>query len=239
VTDQDLLLCTEDVHKTYGTGELETPVLHGISFTLPPGELTLLMGPSGSGKTTLLSILAGMLRPSRGKVSLCSVPISELPDSDVTEVRRKRVGFVFQHSNLFPGLTAFDNVFESLRVRGCSAREARERADRALRIVGLGDRMRHRPAQLSCGQQQRVAVARAIADEPPLILGDEVTAALDVASATVVMRLLRAHVSQRTGVLLVTHDHRLERYADRMVEMDDGRVTCDRRILPTARQGAV
>jgi putative ABC transport system ATP-binding protein len=230
MTGSDLLLRTENVHKTYGTGDLETRVLHGISFELAPGELTLLMGPSGSGKTTLLSILAGLLRPTGGKVELCSFPISELPDSDVTEVRRKRVGFVFQHSNLFPGLNAFDNVFESLRVRGCSTRDAKLRAERALRRVGLGERMHHYPSQLSGGQQQRVAVARAIADEPPLILGDEVTASLDGASATMVMELLRDHVSSDTAVLLVTHDHRLERYANRMVEMDDGWIKTDRRI---------
>ncbi|MGE5784806.1 MAG: ABC transporter ATP-binding protein [Myxococcales bacterium] len=233
----DLILRTEEVYKNYGTGELVTQVLHGISFALAPGELTLLMGPSGSGKTTLLSLLAGLLRPTRGKVELCSIPISELPDSQVTEVRRKLVGFVFQHSNLFPGLTAFDNVFESLRVRGCPKREASERAEQALRRVGLADRMRHYPSQLSGGQQQRVAVARAIADAPLLILGDEVTAALDVTSATTVMELLRDHVSPTTAVLLVTHDHRLERYAHRMVEMDDGRIARDCRLDRTGKQG--
>lgn len=226
----DALVCTENVCKTYGTGELETNVLYGISFTLPPGQLTLLMGPSGSGKTTFLSILAGLLRPTQGRVQLCSAPISELPDTQVTEVRRRWVGFVFQHSNLFPGLTAFDNVYEALRVRGVPAREAKEKAAVALHKVGLAERVGHRPSQLSGGQQQRVAVARALADEPTLVLGDEVTAALDTASANTVMELLRAHVSPSASVLLVTHDHRLERFADRVVEMDDGRIVRDRRV---------
>jgi putative ABC transport system ATP-binding protein len=236
VTEPEPVLHIQQVERTYGAGELAIQVLHGISFELPPGQLTLLMGPSGSGKTTLLSIMAGLLRPTRGKVELCATPISELPDKEVTELRRKHVGFVFQHSNLFPGLSAFDNVCEALRVRGWPTREARERADRALRRVGLADRMRHRPSQLSGGQQQRVAVARALADEPPLILGDEVTASLDVASANLVLELLRAHVSPQTAVLLVTHDHRLERYADRVVAMDDGRITSDRLLRPVANE---
>jgi ABC-type lipoprotein export system ATPase subunit len=173
MSEDKVLVRTDDVYKTYGTGELETSVLHGIAFALPVGQLTLLMGPSGSGKTTFLSILAGLLRPTRNRVELCSTPISELPDSKVTEVRRRWVGFVFQHSNLFPGLTAFDNVYEALRVRGVPAREARAKASLALQRVGLAERVRHRPSQLSGGQQQRVAVARALADEPTLILGDE------------------------------------------------------------------
>lgn len=224
------LASTRGLTKAYADGGLTTsPVLSEISLDFPANQLTLLMGPSGSGKTTLLSIMAGLSRPSRGDVELCGFRISALPDADVTAVRRRHVGFVFQHSNLFPGLSAFDNVYEALRLKGVSSAPARQRARDALERVGLADRLRHRPAQLSGGQKQRVAVARAIAAEPRVLFGDEVTAALDTASALQVMDLLRAHVSSQAAVILVTHDRRLERYADRVIELSDGQITADSR----------
>jgi putative ABC transport system ATP-binding protein len=217
-----------DVSKDYGTGALATPVLFDVSLDVRAGELTLLMGPSGSGKTTLLSILAGLLRPTRGQVELCGRPIAEAPAREVTRARRAHLGFVFQTYNLFPALTALDNVAEVLAMRGVPLGEARAAARQALARVGLGERLHHRPAQLSGGERQRVAIARAFAASPALILGDEPTAALDGASATVVMALLREHVGRGRGVLLVTHDRRLERFADRVVELADGRIRSDR-----------
>ncbi len=216
------------VSKSYGEGALMTPVLHDVSLTLPPGELTLLMGPSGSGKTTLLSILAGLLRPSRGTVELCGEPISESPEEAVTRTRRAHLGFVFQTYNLFPALSALDNVAEILAMKGTSIADSRARAREALGRVGLGHRLHHRPASLSGGEKQRVSIARAFAGAPTLILGDEPTAALDRVTAASVMQLLREHVTPKTGVLLVTHDHRLERFADRVIELADGRIENDR-----------
>lgn len=224
-----VLVRSEALEKTFGEGELETPVLKGVSVEVAAGELVLLMGPSGSGKTTLISILAGLLRPTAGNVELCGSVISELHEADVTRVRRRHLGFVFQSYNLFPALTALDNIAEVLKLKGLSPREARERATRALTDVGLGERLHHRPGELSGGQKQRVAIARALAGDPALIMGDEVTAALDTHTALHVLEILRGQVSAERGILLVTHDKRLEQFADRVIEIEDGQIS---RVLP-------
>jgi putative ABC transport system ATP-binding protein len=217
-----------DVVKVYRTSAVITPVLHGVSFEVPVGQLTLIMGPSGSGKTTLISLLAGVLRPTSGRVDLCGEPISELPEAEVARIRRERVGFVFQSYNLFPALTAQDNVALALQMMGRSWRAAQAEAAMVLAGVGLGARLSHRPADLSGGEKQRVAIARALVTRPTLVVGDEVTAALDGATAFQVLELLRAHVSDRTAVILVTHDRRLERFAERVIEIEDGRLRVDR-----------
>jgi len=224
-----VLVRSDALEKTFGEGELETPVLKGICVEVFAGELVLLMGPSGSGKTTLISVLAGLLRPTAGNVELCGAPISELHEAEVTRVRRRHLGFVFQSYNLFPALTALDNIAEVLKLKGLPAREARERAGNALADVGLGERLHHRPGELSGGQKQRVAIARALAGDPSLIMGDEVTAALDTHTALHVLEILRRQVTSERGILLVTHDHRLERFADRVIEIEDGRIS---RVVP-------
>jgi putative ABC transport system ATP-binding protein len=212
------------VKRSFGVGELEVEVLHGIDLAIGAGELVLLMGPSGSGKTTLLSILAGLLRPSSGHVELCGVDITSGGESAASRVRRESVGFVFQGYNLFAALTALDNVAEVLCLRGKSRRDARELAAIALDQVGLLSRASHRPGELSGGQKQRVAIARAIAGSPSLLIGDEPTAALDSVTGSSVMSLLRAQVSSTRSVLIVTHDTRLVGFADRVIEIEDGRV---------------
>ena len=232
------LIRADNVFKTFGTDALSTPVLHGVSFELPPGELTLLMGPSGSGKTTFVSILAGVMRATSGDVHLCGNPISALSESAVSRVRRGSVGFIFQTDNLFPALSALDNVVEVLCMRGRTRSDANARARDALERVGLSHRLGHRPGELSGGQRQRVAIARAIADSPSLIIGDEVTAALDGNTATQVMQLLREHITPTTSALIVTHDRRLDRFADRVVEMEDGRIVSDTRAQKALAAGA-
>jgi putative ABC transport system ATP-binding protein len=204
-------------------------VLHGVDIAIRGGELTLIMGPSGSGKTTLISILAGLLRPTAGDIELCGQPISRFADGAVAEVRRRSLGFVFQTSNLFAALTALDNVAEPLCMHGLSLAEARHRAAEVLDAVGLGERLGHRPGELSGGQKQRVAIARAIAARPAMVIGDEPTAALDKTASLDVMGLLRRHVAADRSVLIVTHDHRLESFADRVIELEDGRIVNDRR----------
>lgn len=237
--DRPALLRAVDVKKTYGRGELAVPVLHGVSLEVPAGELALLMGPSGSGKTTLISILAGLLRPSQGQVELCGAPISSMAEADIAKVRRHKLGFIFQTYNLFPALTALDNVAEVLAMKGMPIREAREQAKQALERVGLGQRTHHLPWDLSGGQKQRVAIARALAGSPALIMGDEVTAALDGATATSVMEILRGQVGTDRSVLIVTHDHRLERFADRVIEIEDGLIQRDAAISAEQRAAAM
>ena len=218
------LIRVRGVTKRFGAAEQETAVLLGIDLEIRPGELTLLMGPSGSGKTTLVSILAGLLRPTSGDVDLCGFRISALDEAAVSRVRREHVGFIFQTYNLFPALSALDNVALGYRMRGQRIEQARANASAALAGVGLAARERYLPGKLSSGQKQRVAVARALAGEPAIVLGDEPTAALDGPSAMGVMVLLRERVTPKTAVLVVTHDHRLERYAHRTIAMEDGMI---------------
>ncbi len=224
------LIRAAHVHMTFGDGALATPVLHDVDLQLRPGELTLLTGPSGSGKTTLVSIMAGLLRPKSGTVDVCGHRITAMSEGEVARVRRQHVGFVFQTDNLFPSLTALGNVAEVLRLRGMPRTEALGRARAALERVGLHHRLDHRPGELSGGQRQRVAVARALAGSPRLVIGDEITSALDGATALQVMELVRAYVTPHTAALIVTHDHRLERFADRIVAMEDGRVVADQAV---------
>jgi putative ABC transport system ATP-binding protein len=217
------------VTKRFAAGDGEVTVLADVDLEVHAGELTLLMGPSGSGKTTLLCILAGLLRPSSGVVEVCGQRISDLDEAAVARVRRREVGFVFQTYNLFPALTALDNVALGHRLRGATVRDARRDARAALEAVGLGSRVDSRPAVLSSGQKQRVAVARALAGAPALLLGDEPTAALDGTSAMEVMRLLAERVTPRSAVLVVTHDPRLEPFSHRTIHIEDGRIVGETR----------
>jgi putative ABC transport system ATP-binding protein len=221
------LVAATDVTKSYAQGRSQLRVLDRVSLTVDPGELVLIMGPSGSGKTTLVSILAGLLKPTLGRVELCGEPISELSSADAARARRRHLGFVFQAYNLFDALSALDNVAEPLAMKGTPLKLARRRAEDALERVGLAERLHHRPRDLSGGEKQRVAIARALAGEPRLVFGDEPTAALDSTTAASVVALLRAAVAPGRSVVLVTHDHRLERYADRIVRLEDGRVISD------------
>jgi putative ABC transport system ATP-binding protein len=221
------LICVKGVTKSFGHADNQTQVLLGIDLEVRAGELTLLMGPSGSGKTTLVSILAGLLRPTSGDVDLCGERISTLDEAGVSQVRRRNVGFIFQTYNLFPALSALENVALGYRMRGETHARARTKARAALASVGLEARMDYLPAELSSGQKQRVAIARALAGDPAIVLGDEPTAALDGPTAMSVMDLLRQRVTAKTGVLVVTHDHRLERYAHRTIAIEDGLIRSD------------
>jgi putative ABC transport system ATP-binding protein len=231
-----VLIRARGVTKSFGEAEQQTAVLLGIDLEIRAGELTLLMGPSGSGKTTLVSILAGLLRPSAGDVDICGERISALDEAAVSRVRRRHVGFIFQTYNLFPALSALDNVALGYRMRGASVAEARDRARDALSGVGLSARLGYLPAKLSSGQKQRVAIARALAGSPAIVLGDEPTAALDGPTALAVMELLRERVTRETAVLVVTHDHRLERYAHRTIAIEDGAIRSDTLHAPRPKE---
>jgi len=222
-----------DLTKTYGTGEAAIRALDRVDLDVQAGELVLLTGPSGSGKTTLLSIIGGILQATSGSVRLRGGELVGLPQKMLPRLRRDNIGFIFQAFNLFPTLTALQNVTLALDLKGIRGRLARQRANELLADVGLAEKINTYPADLSGGQKQRVAIARALAGDPPIILADEPTAALDSTSGHAVMRIMQglAHDHGR-AVVIVTHDPRMVGYADRIVRIEDGRVRTDREPEP-------
>jgi len=214
------------VNKVYGRGDCSTTALSNASLDIYAGEVTLIEGPSGSGKTTLISILGLLLRPSSGEVWLEGKNVARLSERKLPALRARNFGFVFQGFNLFPALSALDNVAMAIQMKDPGAKDPRGEARRLLDLVGLGARGHHLPADLSGGQKQRVAIARALGGNPPILVGDEPTAALDTKTALSVMELLRELASSHgRAVVVVTHDPRLERFADRVVRVEDGRIS--------------
>jgi putative ABC transport system ATP-binding protein len=227
---RDPILVARDITKSIKTGAGDLHILKGVSLDLRPGELTLLMGPSGSGKTTLLSILGCILTASGGELHLAGQQAVGLSAEGLADLRRERIGFVFQGYNLFPTLTAVENVMVALDVRDARSHDPQQMAEEALRKVGLGHRINTYPSKLSGGEKQRVAIARSLAGSPSLILADEPTAALDSENGKAVMELLAEVAKDPTrAVLAVTHDHRTLGYADRIIRIEDGRIVADER----------
>ena len=219
-----------NVVKELGKGAGKVMELKGVSLALSPGELTLLMGPSGSGKTTLLSILGCILTPTAGTIRIAGQSTDGLEPEDLAELRRKHIGFIFQSYNLFPTLNALENVRIALDVLGQKGYPAAARAEEVLREVGLGNRLQNFPGNLSGGEHQRVAVARAIAASPSVVIADEQTAALDSENGHAVMALLaRIAKEQNRCVLAVTHDPRTLGYADRVIRIEDGKIVGEER----------
>jgi putative ABC transport system ATP-binding protein len=215
----------ESVTKEFGDGDSKVTALAGIDLEVPPGELTLLVGPSGCGKTTLISIIAGLLDPTQGDVTVLGTNLTKLSGRQKVAFRGRNIGFVFQQYNLLPALTAAENAAVPLLIAGQPRRHAVERAAELLAAVGMGNRVKALPAQLSGGQQQRVAIARALLHEPRLLVCDEPTAALDAHSGQTVMELIRrVAVQPGRAVIVVTHDSRVYGFGDRIVTMSDGRV---------------
>jgi putative ABC transport system ATP-binding protein len=226
-TESAAAITLRGVSKTYGEGEIAVHALREVDLEVQRGELVVILGPSGSGKTTLLNLIGGIEAASDGVIVVAGRDVSELDEAGSTEFRRRVVGFVFQFFNLIPTLTALENVELIAELEGQSGRE---RAASMLERVGLGDRLDSFPAQLSGGEQQRVAVARALSGNPELLLGDEPTGALDLETGRTVLGLLRA-INREGGqtVLLVTHNSEIARMADRVLRLRDGRVVEDRR----------
>jgi putative ABC transport system ATP-binding protein len=216
------------VDKIYSAGRNVVTALDGIDLDFAAGEVAAVMGPSGSGKTTLLSIIGCILRPSGGSVSICGKEVSGLGETERSRIRLAHIGFIFQGYNLFPGLTARQNIEVALDLRGSRGRSRREMAESLLEKVELGEKADSFPADLSGGQKQRVAIARALAGTPDLILADEPTAALDYRTGRRIMMLFRdlAHERDR-AVIIVTHDMRMLDFTDRVVSIDDGRIVSD------------
>ncbi|MBI4604443.1 MAG: ABC transporter ATP-binding protein [Planctomycetes bacterium] len=216
--------------KEFGSGPARVEALRDIDLTIEPGELVAIMGPSGAGKSTLLYVIGGLERPTRGVVRVGGTDASSMTEDELTLLRRRSIGFVFQSFNLLDGLSAQENVALPLLIAGTREKDALERAAEALKLVGLDARARHLPGELSGGEQQRVAVARALVTEPLLILADEPTGNLDSASGSRLISLLRALADdRRQTILLVTHDPRFASSADRLVHLEDGRVLKEER----------
>lgn len=216
----------QNVSKSYWRDSLEIPVLNNISFDIPEGEFLGLMGPSGSGKTTLLNLIAGIDRPSKGKIFVSGTDVGALNESDLAKWRARHVGFIFQFYNLLPVLTAFENVELPLLLTNLSKKERKERAEFALQVVGLGDRIHHYPKQLSGGQEQRVAIARAIVTDPTLLVADEPTGDLDKVSAEEILKLLdRLNTEFKKTIIMVTHDPRAAERAHKVRHLDKGELT--------------
>ncbi|MEO7052914.1 MAG: ABC transporter ATP-binding protein [Rhodanobacter sp.] len=225
-----LALRATAVSKSFVSGNVRTQVLDNLSLDIEAGELTLISGPSGCGKSTLLSILSGLQKVDSGHVHALGSELGQLDLRALERFRLEHTGFVFQGFNLFPALSAFEQVELPLNYMGLSRDEARRRARLSLEEVGLAHRMGLRPAELSGGEKQRVAIARALAKEPQLLFADEPTSALDAANGQMIIDLLhRIAVSHGTTVLCVSHDARLVRHADRVLAMEDGRILTDRR----------
>ena len=226
--DENAALVTEAVSRDFGQGDSAVRAVDSVSLSIGSGEFVALVGRSGSGKTTLLNLLAGLDRPSEGKVWFEGREISELPDKELVKLRRERLGFVFQSFGLIPLLSAFENVELPLHISGVSWRERRRKANEALDMVGLTGRVRHRPYELSGGEQQRVAIARALVAGPAVLFADEPTGELDSVTAQTIGGIMRdIGASRGVTVVTATHDLMLGDMADRRLQMADGRILPD------------
>ncbi len=224
------ILQIQDLHKTYKMGEVEVEALRGVSFEMQPGEFVAIMGPSGSGKSTLMNLIGCLDTPTSGTYILDGHRVSDLNDAELSAVRARKIGFVFQQYNLLARQDALRNVELPLIYRGVSRRERHQRAAAALNIVGMGQRLEHRPNELSGGQQQRVAIARALAGSPAVVLADEPTGALDTKTSVEIMTILqRLNRDQGLTVVLVTHEHDIAAFAGRVLTMRDGELVSDQK----------
>ena len=229
MTDQrrvEPLIHLEGVSKRYRMGTTIVAALQQVDFTSPAGGVIALVGPSGSGKSTLLHVIGGMDRADEGQVMVAGSALEKLTPSQLTEFRRNKVGFVFQAFNLIPNLTALENVTLPAEFAGMAGGEARRRAAELLERVGLTGRLRHRPGQLSGGEQQRVAIARALINRPALVLADEPTGNLDTETGAAIVEVLTSLAGEQT-VIIATHDERIAGAAGRIIHLSDGRIGKD------------
>jgi putative ABC transport system ATP-binding protein len=227
MSQNDVLIKTEDLWKTYIMGAEEIHALRGVSFEIHRGEYVAIMGPSGSGKSTMMNLIGCLDTPTKGKYFLNSKLVSEMNDDDLAHIRNKEIGFVFQTFNLLARATALHNVELPLIYNGTPAHERKERAMKALQSVDLGERMYHKPNELSGGQRQRVAVARALVNNPSIILADEPTGNLDSATSGEIMALLDILHQRGNTIILVTHEADIAAHAHRAIRLLDGMIASD------------
>jgi putative ABC transport system ATP-binding protein len=218
----------EKITKTFFMGENEVRALEEVSFSIDKGEMIAIMGPSGSGKSTLMSIVGCLDIPTSGSYILDGSPVENMNDTQLADIRSRKIGFVFQQFNLLARTSALENVLLPLSYTGLSARKAREKAMHALEIVGLQERIRHHPSELSGGQQQRVAIARALVNDPAILIADEPTGALDSKTGEEIMGLFQSlHKDTGQTVIMVTHDSFIARHTDRILHLADGHILSD------------
>lgn len=222
---QETVISLKGVNKIYKAGDTTITALDKTDLELSKGELTLIMGPSGSGKTTLLSIVGCVIYPTEGEVYFLDKKITDWNEYELAAIRLKQIGFVFQQFNLLEPLNALENVMQPMVLQNVPKQEAKDQALRALEKVGLLDRRNNLPKKLSGGQKQRVAIARALVTNPPIVLCDEPTASLDARSATVIMEELKELAEDGKAVIIVTHDLRLRKFADRVIYVEEGKVS--------------
>ncbi len=223
------LIEVQNVYKIYGEGqENEVRALDGVSLCVDRGEFVAIVGQSGSGKSTLMNVLGCLDVPSRGRFLLDGTDVGELTDRELSRIRNRRIGFIFQQYNLIQGLSVLENVELPLIYQGMDPVERREMAMEALTKVGLAERFKHKPTQMSGGQQQRVAIARAIATRPPIVMADEPTGALDSRTGLEILRFLQQLNKEGSTVILITHDNGIAATARRVVRLSDGKIVEDR-----------
>ncbi|HUY35851.1 MAG TPA: ABC transporter ATP-binding protein [Pirellulales bacterium] len=232
-TSPQTAIACRGITKDFGAGGAQVRALRGVDLDVLAGELTLLVGPSGCGKTTLLSVIAGIMEPTAGSVTVLGTHLGRLSGRQKVRFRGEHVGFVFQQFNLLPALTAAENVTVPLILAGWSRRKALSKSIELLGRMGMADRLRSLPSKLSGGQQQRVAIARALIHEPQLLVCDEPTSALDARTGHTIMELLRGvALEAQRAVVVVTHDNRVVEFGDRIASMEDGKVIDVRRQTP-------
>jgi len=215
----------ENLTKIYRVGKVEVPALRGVSFAVERGQFVSIVGPSGSGKSTLFYLLGGLTRPTSGRVTIDGDDFSRMSDAQRTAARRRKIGFVFQKFNLLPTLDARGNIDVAADIAGTNGRADRDFFERIVGMLGIGDRMHHRPAELSGGEQQRVALARALINRPAIVLADEPTGNLDSLNSEIVLRMLRqSNLELQQTVLMITHNPEAAAYGDRILHMRDGQM---------------
>ena len=215
----------EDVYKYYQMGETTVKALQGIHIDVKRGEFLAIMGPSGSGKSTAVNMVGCLDIPTKGSIFLDGQNIAHMTESELAQIRGRKIGFIFQSFNLIPTLSALENVMLPMMFQGVPKENRVERATKLLGLVDLGDRMYHKPTELSGGQQQRVAIARSLANDPPVVLADEPTGNLDSKTGEMVMKFLsRLNTEEKKTIIMVTHDAKLAKHADRIAFLKDGKI---------------
>lgn len=224
-----VLIDIKDMYKIYEMGSEKVHALDGVDIKIEQGEYVAIVGPSGSGKSTLMNMIGCLDSPTSGEYHLDGKDISTMSDRELTMIRRKKIGFVFQQFNLLKKSTALENVELPAMYNGADGKERKDMAIEALESVGLGDRTKHRPSELSGGQQQRVAIARALVNKPPVILADEPTGNLDSKSGEDIMQMIKELHEKGNTIVLITHDSEVAEHAPRVIHIRDGKITCDER----------